>query len=62
MVPGGGLGETRGLLRGQAEEEEIARSGLVFNYIACSSFAFDAILLVLLKMFNVINIDFGILE
>ena len=32
-VPGGGLGETRGILRGQAEEEENARSGLIVLFV-----------------------------
>ena len=31
-VPGGGLGQARGLLRGQDEEEEAGRSGLTSDY------------------------------
>ena len=31
-VPGGGLGQARGLLPGQDEEEEAGRSGLTSDY------------------------------
>ena len=32
-VPGGGLGEARGILRGEAEEKENARSGLIALFV-----------------------------
>ena len=41
-VPGGGLGQARGLLRGQDEEEEAGRGGLTSDYqLQASDFCCD---------------------
>ena len=37
-VPGGGLGQARGLLRGEDEEEEAGRSGLTNSRLQASDF------------------------